>query len=175
MNLQTVRAEAQRLLREAAQLHAPVDVEAVARFLGLPIFSKDLGDVSALLVMPGGGAPRIVVNANHTLERRRFSIGHELGHAYLVHQFEPGEHVHVDRGTLVMARGAAAATGKDPMEREANAFAAALLMPPELVEAELEKIKGNFVTEADIESMASHFRVSPQAMQFHLQNLHMVR
>lgn len=175
MTIQSVRAAASRLLRECGVKTIPVDVYAIAYRLGIPITEAKLGSVSALLVMPGGRAPRIVVNSSHPITRRRFSIAHEIGHAVLGHQFTPGEHIHVDHGTFVMQRGKAAATGLDPIEREANAFAAALLMPPELVRKELDKTDGSFVTEDDIERMANDFGVSVQALQFHMQNLKLIR
>lgn len=174
MTLEHVRSEALRLLEKFGVSRSPVPVEKIARGLGLPVFREPLGTVSALLVLPGSGAPRIVVNKAHTLARQRFSIAHEIGHSVLRHQFEPGEHVHVDHGTMIMARGPRASTGRDPKEREANAFAAALLMPPPLVTAALDAIEGQYITDLDIEQMADEFQVSAQALQFHLHNLRLV-
>jgi hypothetical protein len=68
--------------------------------------------------------------------RRRFTIGHELGH-WVLHHDPDGANVFC-RAATVEAGEPAKAPERPPLpvpEAEANAFAAALLMPAHLVEA----------------------------------------
>jgi len=68
-----------------------------------------------------------------------------------------------------MYRNNASATGEIHKEREANAFAAALLMPKDLVANVIEKFKFN--GDEMVKHLASEFNVSDQAMSFRLSNL----
>ena len=65
--------------------------------------------------------PIIGINALHAPNRQRFTLAHELAHVRL-HRHELEHAVHVDRGSL--RRDALAAEGVDPIEIEANSFAA---------------------------------------------------
>ncbi len=93
----------------------PVDVERVARGLGI---SEILGEV---LVEDGrlecvNGEHRILLRSGLRGNRRRFTVGHELGHLLL------------SEGTSgVVARRALPVT--DDVERFCDSFAAALLLP----------------------------------------------
>jgi Zn-dependent peptidase ImmA (M78 family) len=102
----------------------PVPVEMIAEdLLGLEVERTEL-DVSGVLVP---AERRILVNAGEPETRQRFTIAHELGHwvcQCLEGQTEP-----------IYCR--AEEIGVDPeakkLEREANVFAAELLMPEEAV------------------------------------------
>ncbi len=98
----------------------PVPVEAIAEdLLGLMVSEIPLDGVSGMLV-PAERA--IYVNANDVPARRRFTLAHEVGH--WVCQCLEG------RGAPVMCRAEDVAPGADrTLEREANVFAAELLMP----------------------------------------------
>jgi len=86
----------------------------------------DDGPLAGYLFANNRGA-YIFVNKDDALPRRRFSAAHELGH-YLLH-FEPGEEVEFVQGDEqeMIAEEPEEALGV--MEREANRFAAELLMP----------------------------------------------
>src|SRR5262245_11791069 len=135
MSIRFARHQAEKLIDELGIDTVPIDVEAIAGALGLTIFYKDLerSDVSAVLIADGDCAS-ILINKDHAVVRQRFSIAHEIGHHVLGHQFEEGEHVHVDRGHMVSFRGPRASTGENLREVEANQFAASLLMPRKLLE-----------------------------------------
>lgn len=86
------------------------------------------------LLLPSLG--EIWVNAGEAREwphRRRFTIGHELGH-WCMHRTD-GDAVYC-RSNAVAEQPEAAPPGLPPEEAEANAFAAALLMPAALVQRE---------------------------------------
>jgi len=168
------RTAAERLIQRFGINKAPVDVYEVARALGLTIVLEDLGsDVSALLVTQGASSV-IGVNKNHSDKRRRFSIAHEIGHHVMRHQFQSGEHVHVDRGSFISERGTRASAGIDPKEIEANQFAASLLMPTTVVLEHVARIGRTPLSESDIKRLAKDFNVSEQAMTIRLTVLGLV-
>lgn len=167
------------LLRQAGALSAPVDVNKVATLLGTKIHLQKLEDeVSGVLIVKDGER-HVLANAMHHPNRQRFKIGHELGH--LVLHDQAGDRLIVDKHIRVYQRvgesTASAYHAEDSMtkpheEREANAFAAALLMPAPLVQhAALEHDLGD---EFDIAALAKTFAVSEQAMSIRLQQLKVV-
>jgi IrrE N-terminal-like domain len=130
----------------------PVPVGAIAEDLcGLTVEERDL-DVSGMLVPADR---RIYTNAAEPLARRRFTLAHELGH--WVCQCLEG------RTAPIYCR--AEVVGLDPtaraVEREANVFAAELLMPEERVRDEWRRA-------ASAEELAGWFGVSPEAMTWRL-------
>ena len=96
--------------------------------------------------------------------RKRFSIGHEIGH-YLLHLEGDGEVIDqvADMFRTVPSEGE---RERDEWRREveANQFAAALLMPAELVRAEWERDKS-------IAGLARRFNVSEEAMGIRIATL----
>lgn len=169
MTIIAARRRAETLVERLA-LTPPIDVHKVARSLGMTIVTARLGeDISGLLITEDGAATICVQRAHHR-RRQRFTIAHEIGHHYLRHQFEPGEHVHVDRGTLVSRRSGRSSEGTDPMEVEANQFAASLLMPRQLVEREIDRHR-TLLTDAVVSELAKAFDVSEQAMAIRLGTL----
>ena len=63
------------------------------------------------------------------------------------------------------------ATGEDRIEREANSFAAALLMPAELVHQVIAELSVYLAHDDEVDDLAKQFQVSRQAMSFRLANL----
>lgn len=70
--------------------------------------------------------------------RRRFTIGHEVGH-WVLHR-QTGAGVYCRAGSVAEAERPALPPGAE----EANAFAAALLMPAELVRGQYARARGDF-------------------------------
>jgi Zn-dependent peptidase ImmA (M78 family) len=126
----------------------PVPVETIAEdLLGLSVHELPIDDVSGLLY-PAERA--VYVNANDAPARRRFTLAHELGH--WVCQCREG------RGAPLMCRAEDVAPATDrTLEREANIFAAELLMPEPAVRA----------TAVDPDA-AARFGVSVEAMRWRL-------
>lgn len=135
--VERARKAAHELLLANAVDSLPVDVAAIAGELGLTISRRDLGDVSGEL-----RGTRITVNSQHSRVRQRFSIGHEIGH----HQ------LHTDHDER----------GGSAIERQANAFAGALLMPPGVMRRQIEQTQ-------DLAELARRFDVSQDAMHIALQ------
>ena len=141
----------------------PVPVESIAEdLLGLLIGEADL-DVSGLLIP---AERRIWVDAGEARvspARRRFTIAHEIGHWVCQVRAGRGEPIHCRIDPV-----GAAATGPRPSgdarEREANVFAAELLMPAALLRAAV-------AAGTALDALAAGFGVSPPAMAWRLYNL----
>lgn len=133
---------------------APVDVLACATAVGLPVYSADLGQgISGMIVRRDGGFV-CYVDATEPSVRQRFTAAHELGH-FALHRELIGD-THSDN-YLLRAEGF---TGYQ--ETQANAFAADLLMPRELIQRKMEQ---GITSVADL---ARAFGVSQIAMSIRL-------
>ena len=94
---------------------------------------------------------------------------HELGH-YLLHE---GEQVHLDTSPdsfTINLRNLESSKGENNDEREANLFAAELLMPAELLREELESVGDIELLGSSefLEKLAKKYKVSVQALTFRL-------
>jgi Zn-dependent peptidase ImmA (M78 family) len=138
MSVRSARYQGETLAATFGPAKPPVDVHLIAKRLGLKLIQEQLGeDISGLYISKGDSTVIAVQKSDHP-NRKRFTIAHEIAHFCLRHQFEPGEHVHVDRGHLITPRNSRSSTGIDLKEIEANQFAACLLMPSRLL---LDRIK----------------------------------
>lgn len=125
--------------------------------------AKRSGDLSGLLLP---AERRIWVNAREAARsnaRARFTIAHELGH-WLMHTKGAGAHTRFCRPADVGAT-VREITSSKRLEREANLFAAELLMPADLVRNEAEKAR------LSVPALAKTFAVSAAAMQVRLEVL----
>jgi Zn-dependent peptidase ImmA (M78 family)/transcriptional regulator with XRE-family HTH domain len=126
-------AAAADLLAAGGITAPPVDVDRLAARCGSRVVAWDTNEeaVSGLLIELEDG-PLIAYNANHPQGRKRFTVAHELGHLLMDHL----DSFHVD---LTVREGAEGRPGYDPSkEKQANEFAANLLMPAEWVRRHLE-------------------------------------
>lgn len=145
----------------------PVDVEAIAVQHAVRVVREDFEDsVSGVLVIKDNQGI-IGVNTNHHPNRQRFTIAHELGH-YLLHPGESG--VFMDRSP-VFFRDSSSSEGGDQREREANAFAAELLMPREDLTELLEGRHIDAFNEVSVRRLSARFGVSAQALTIRLTTL----
>lgn len=159
-----------RLLTEHAVGSPPVPVEFIADSLGLKVqFAAAEYDLSGFLIRDHSAQRSLIgVNELHSENRQKFTIAHELGH-FLLHDYE---NIHVDRGFSVKLRSRKSSEGTDDEEKEANLFAAELLMPKHFVEADLDEIEDvDLVNEDVIAELAKKYGVSTQAMTFRLSYL----
>jgi hypothetical protein len=143
--------------RFGASLQPPVPVEAIAEdLLGLSVAESESLGVSGMLLP---AAREIWLNATEPGARRRFTLAHEVGH--WVCQVLEG------RGTPVMCRAEEIGVGEGrALEREANVFAAELLMPEELVR---KRFDGN------VSGTATYFDVSEEAMGWRLYDVRLTQ
>ncbi|MCD2190990.1 ImmA/IrrE family metallo-endopeptidase [Actinomycetospora soli] len=167
------RAEisAENLLTAYGPREVPVDVEQLAKSCGVDVVPQHFedGDVSGMLLREDGVAPVIGVNTAHSRVRQRFTIAHELGHWSL----HPGRLVIFDRPMRINRRDSVSAMATDREEIQANAFAAALLMPERLVRQRVSDLPPaqRRDPEAAAGELARSFDVSRLAMSFRLVNL----
>jgi transcriptional regulator with XRE-family HTH domain len=161
VDLRELRPEvaAREVLRLAGVTGPQVEMKDICEVLGIPIYRRPLPDsLSAAVMTIGLDAFVIAVNEGHSTKRRRFSVAHEVGHAVLRHEaayyleykvedhWEPPGYSYFD-------------------EREANAFAAALLMDERWVREDYA------AGLRDIQKLARRYAVSAEAMGFRLVNL----
>jgi len=162
------RRKAKELLAEAKVKVAPVPVEQLANFSGADVHYEPFsGELSGMVHRQPNGKAVIGVNALHSPTRQRFTIAHELGHLIL----HKDEQFHVDESSPIGFRNALSSLAVDADEIEANQFAAELLMPVSLLNAEIAKIPAKTGTEEAITMLAEVFGVSEQAMTFRLSGL----
>jgi Zn-dependent peptidase ImmA (M78 family) len=105
---------------------APVDVYGLADALNLTVRRRDFPDSISGKIERGRlfGGFVISVNQNHSPTRQRFTLAHEIAH-YILHRDKIGDGI-IDDALYRSNRG-------DSIEREANFFAATILMPAPLV------------------------------------------
>lgn len=154
----------------AARIHEldpdlPLDfsVEQLCRRLDIEeIEEKPVSSFAAMLLMhPDKAWGSIVVAQGTSQRRRRFSIGHELGH-FLLPSHRPGEdHMFACSQADLHLDPFRATDRARKMEVEANRFAAQLLMPPKRIRANLQSHLPDI---AEIVRLADEFNVSKAAM-----------
>jgi Zn-dependent peptidase ImmA (M78 family) len=133
----------------------PVPVESIAAdLLGL-LVEEDEIDCSGLLLP---AERRVVVRAGEPAPRQRFTLAHEVGH--WVCQVLEGHTAPLYCRDVDVSEAA-----DRQLEREANVFAAELLMPEPTVRAAFA---------GAVEACAATFGVSGEAMQWRLYNLKLV-
>lgn len=167
--MSSIERKAKQLLAEA-EIHAPpVPVEQVAKSLGMKIELADLGeDCSGVLVRNGNRAV-IGVNWGHHPNRQRFSIAHEIGH-FVLHEGQ----TYIDKGYRVQFRDLESGSGTKGEEMDANAFAAALLMPAEWVKDAFYQQPFELTEDDVLQMLAQKFQVSTQAMSYRLMSLQLL-
>ena len=106
-------------------------------------------------------------------ENRRFTIAHEIGHFVLRHHSQRNELVHADDEHQVIYRSPRASTGQDPLEVQANQFAASLLMPTRLIQERAGRLRKPLSEDA-VAALAREFKVSEQAMTIRLSTLGLI-
>ena len=159
MNSQTSHIEevAQLALNKVKPIATPVPVEEIAKAFELEVVEFPFhNNISGLLKKDEGV---IGVNKGQAPSRRRFTIAHELGHFLLGHGLEANHDGEIVDGTFDKPL---------PVEREANLFASALLMPRDLIQV---AVKNNGL---DLDKLSDQFGVSKQAMTIRLMALKLI-
>lgn len=127
------------------------------------------GDRLAGFVFAAGRVGWAFVSAADPLARRRFTAAHELGH-FALHRATMGRFRADTDATLQEADGDVS----DRMDREANRFAAELLMPADVCRqraAELREKHGCCPRGILVYRVASELLVSREALRYRLQSL----
>lgn len=163
------------------EINIPIDVEKIAGFLNIEIrnefsLSPDVvGQICFSEDMSSDRKALIKLNPFQNMfpPRRRFTIAHEIAH-FCLHQ--NGDKSFID-DQKSMSR---SQMEWNPIEREANSFAAELLMPKSsiydigtqvIAQYLAEKSEQAIPWETFIERMSDKFQVSSVAMRYRLENL----
>lgn len=141
---------------------APINLEAMARDLGINVYFEPMaenvsGRITRNAVTGGPSGYSIHINAGHHANRQRFTLAHELAH-FAMHRDLMGNSV--TDTTLYRS-----SELSDQLERQANVYAAMLILPAPLVRLKHAEFSG------DLHRLAQHFRVSHRAMEIRLEEL----
>lgn len=153
------------LLRQHWDGTLPVNVIDIAEKLGIKV-TGEFGmtdNASGCIERHPNGSFEITYDITEAQVRQRFTIAHEIGHYALGHLNEQ-HRCFRDHPTNFMSNAQSA------QERQANAFAAELLMPESIVTYAIQKKGVTKVTE-----LANVFNVSQAAMSYRLKNIGIIR
>jgi Zn-dependent peptidase ImmA (M78 family) len=167
-----IRQTALKLLEEAQISAPPVDLHVVAELAGATVVDEPFNDdaFSGFLLRSPGAKPVIGVNSDHPLNRKRFTLAHEIGHLML----HPRDGVHYDK-QLVQLRHASTPSASDVEEIEANRFAAEILMPSHFLTKDVEEIGAKSMDdEMTLAQLAKKYKVSSQSMAIRLERLNLL-
>jgi Zn-dependent peptidase ImmA (M78 family) len=144
-----IRSKVKSILEKLVITEAPIPVEKVADLFSLSvIYYPKFPDSVSGTIIKDDDLHAIGVNENHPVVRQRFTIAHELGQYIMGHDENRILDDSFDKNT--------------DNEREANKFASELLMPYNILKADIEKEPHN------IPSLAQKYKVSEQAMSIRL-------
>ncbi len=145
------KAAAEKTLRDNFIESPPVIIHELVENYGLTVFKAAFDD-KEIAGYIDFDKKWIVVNNEDALARQNFSIAHELGH-WLMHYNE----VKTDENNIRIVYRRPMGGETEPLEIEANAFAAYLLVPEEMLKHYQEK--------SDLE-LAQIFNVSQSLIGF---------
>lgn len=147
-----ISARAASIIKRFKLTGPPLILEELCAAVGVDLFCRPFDYVAGVLIADDV-FPAIIVNARDTRVRQRFTVAHELGHYFLRHP-----------GTTF-----AEPSGPSRQEREAERFAACLLMPEQWVREAWRAYAANAENRVDI--LTELFEVSKAAMAVRLKEL----
>ena len=147
---------------------APIDPERIANNVNIRVYREKLDDTLSGYIQknPKNNEVEIYVNSNHSINRQRFTIAHELGHYFSMEEFNERIEDNADLVTSDMILKFRKDNCTDHQEIYANQFASELLMPKEAIDYLLKTKKAKTIGE-----LASFLQVSISAMNIRLINL----
>lgn len=133
----------------------PFDIFSYVKTIDdIKIFNEDFKDDISGIIERFTHYYQITLNKYHSELRRRFTLAHELAHFYL-HKEYLNQHKKIEDNILFRKQ-----LNNNQMEKEANEFAAELLMPKNEFEKEIKN--GNNT----IEKLSFCFQVSYAAVKY---------
>jgi Zn-dependent peptidase ImmA (M78 family) len=159
-----IEKRAADVLRQHGLYSIPVDPVVLANREGIKVHNAKFSDDSLSgMIAKRADAVTMLVNQSDPPYRKRFTIAHELGHHFL-HLLADGDFVDSTIDLFRDMESPAEATEPRRAEIQANQFAAALLMPADLVREAFAKCQ-------DIHELARLFNVSEVALGYRLNRL----
>jgi len=186
INNQKIEAKATKLLVLNGLYKVPVDIFTLIERLNLDLEILPMEDEMSGFIKIEGSHANIVINKQHDLKRQRFTAAHEVGHYVLHRDVHQEQQIFIDdneagtrsiidsrnkKARKVFNRDVSSEDGTHRLDIEANRFAAALLMPEELIENVVVRLNINLSNEFDTKRLADKFNVSVQAMILRLANI----
>jgi Zn-dependent peptidase ImmA (M78 family) len=170
MDKKEIAKIAKKIIEEYSPNDLSVDPAKIALKLGIPVreveFKSYMNDSISGGIIKEKDSIKIYVSNSDAMNRKRFTIAHELGHYFLNHLENKGEYVDLHRGALYT---------NNPDEIDADEFAACLLMEADQVKSKYKILKNvGFQEESIIARLANVFIVSPAAMRTRLKNLELI-
>lgn len=156
----------------------PIDVFGISEEFCIDVKFEDLDEEVSGFLLVKNKKSTIVVNSLHHANRQRFTIAHELGHYFLhVDHKLNAEKLFVDE-QIYHRRDVALKqiTSKQhhKVEKEANKFAATLLMPKKLLQQALDEEDYDLSDDLDVQFFAKKFGVSEQALGYRIGDLRLI-
>lgn len=154
------RKKAREILDRFGIFRPPVDPELIAENMGYTVTYVDFeGEVgSEIAGLYDFASKTIFVNRDIAPNRKTFTIAHELGHA-LLHE----EYARSQRYVAMPRRNDYGDDAKPAEEKEADVFAACLLVPKDLLH--------RYRHLADIEELGELFAVSTDVVYYQMKYL----
>jgi len=127
----------------------PINLGKICDWLGVEVYTMPCESFGAMFSLRGD-KKFLMVNERQQQGRFRFSIAHELGHILLNH--EPLRHVYEERELAA--------------ERQADCFAAELLLPERFLRGDCAKYT--------VPELTRRYKVSRQSLELQLSNLGLI-
>ena len=173
MEYAVIKKKIKDLREEQPELNFPgFDIVTFVKKLGFVVGNIELdnNDGGFILVNPDrkidGFSTKVVIGVNRSLspEKKRFIIAHELGHYYL----------HAQEGKIMYAHRDKLNKNKET-EKDADYFAANLLMPEDIFKSSFEIYKKSGCSKEElIQSLAVHFKVDIKAIEKRIGELRLI-
>ena len=158
----------EQVLKESGVATRPVQLEQILKHFGIRIYSLPANaDIFGAIVREREHVI-IAINPKQHVHRQRFTIAHELGH-YFCHSGDDAPAQFVDGDFRLHWRNSESSRGVNWQEIEANRYAAALLMPENLLRKDVDQF--GRIDDSVVQRLASLYRVSRVSMQYRLINL----
>lgn len=163
-DIQEILLKEELHIKESDGTIVVVAPEQVAIKQGIDVYTTDLSEIDKDIcgfIKYEDEKFSIVIEQSHHINRRKFTLAHELGHYFLHPDIIKWEGIFIDNKETMMFRGWVWTVE----ETQANMFAAEYLMP----ESEVRKLYDQYgVTEI----LATHFKVSLLAMAYRIDNVY---
>ncbi|WP_300303429.1 ImmA/IrrE family metallo-endopeptidase [Ferrovibrio sp.] len=152
-----------KILKSEPSLTLPIPIEAIARQLDITdiVEIEAEGFVGGLITDTSRSAGSILVRRGLMEERRRFTVGHELGHFLMRHHKGAAEGFRCTAVDMRRNQRVGELTPAMRWEVEANEFSSLLLMPPQLWRREMAGFRRPEI--GQVTEMAQRFAVSKEA------------